>query len=119
MFLWSLNSGRGTVPQTGLDSMSIALDTKKSVFGVNSCYSFIFGTYIITDFITKYAVTLLQIRVKCLSQNASGFSLQNEAALSGSPTVITKCNKVVTKCDVYYKMHLYTQLLSFHVFTFF
>ena len=33
--------------------MSIALDSKKSFFGVNSCYGFIFATYTITDLITK------------------------------------------------------------------
>ena len=53
MRLWGFHLGKGTVLLIGVHSMSIALGTKQSFFRINSCYGFIFGTYIITDFITK------------------------------------------------------------------
>ena len=49
-----------------------------------------------------------------LSQNASGFLLQNAIFLLQNVTVITNCDDFITKCGIYYKMQRLLQIATVH-----
>ena len=67
-----------------------------------------------TDIITKCDSYFITKCDRSLSQNASGFLLQNVTVLFQNETVITNCNDVITKCNSYYKMRCLLQITREH-----
>ena len=47
-----------------------------------------------------------------LSQNTSGFLLQNAIVLLQNARVISNCDNFITKCDIYYKMRRLLQIAT-------
>ena len=90
--------------------MSKVIDTKKSIFGVNSVkvsYLVHYGTLL-----QSATAILSQNTIKSLLQNGLGFLLQNVTVSLQIATVITKCVNFITKCNRFYKIQRLLQKRS-------
>ena len=65
-----------------------------------------------TDILTKCDSYFITKCGKSLSQNASGFLLQNATVLLQNAIAITNCDDFTTICDSYYKMRHLIQIAT-------
>ena len=63
----------------------------------------------------KMQQILLQHATAVLLQNASGFLLQNVTDSLENTTVVTNCSNFLRKCDSYYRMRRFLQILTVDV----
>ena len=97
----------------GLRDLGHIISIGNLILGVNSVAVSYFIRYDslfqnATDIITKCDSKFITKCDRSLSQNASGFLLQNATILLQNATVITNCDNFITKCDdVYYKLQQY------------